>query len=147
MKILVCSDSHRNSEALDQLVKKHPEMDLYLHAGDSEDEEYSIRPFLSVKGNCDYFSDFPPLRILPTPQGNILIQHHPNINLSLLKKENIKFFIFGHTHVRHYEITSDIVFLNPGAISFARDSHELSYLILTIEKEKFDVSFHSLLDK
>ena len=58
MKILLVSDTHGNNVALDALVKKYPNMDLYLHCGDSESDEYSIYPFRSVKGNCDYFGDF-----------------------------------------------------------------------------------------
>ena len=55
MKILLVSDSHSDYTALDQLAAKYPNMDLYLHAGDSEQDEFSIKPFISVRGNCDHY--------------------------------------------------------------------------------------------
>ena len=48
MKILLVSDSHGDYSSLDRLYKMYPEMDLYLHAGDSEQDEFSIKPFISV---------------------------------------------------------------------------------------------------
>ena len=48
MKILLVSDSHSDYTALDQLAAKYPNMDLYLHAGDSEQDEFSIKPFINA---------------------------------------------------------------------------------------------------
>ena len=59
MKILLVSDSHGDYESLDRLAKMYPNMDLYLHAGDSEQDEWSIKPFVSVRGNCDHYYVFP----------------------------------------------------------------------------------------
>ena len=57
MKILLVSDSHGDYQSLDQLAKSFLAMDLYLHAGDSEQDEWSIKPFISVNDNlCIVFS-------------------------------------------------------------------------------------------
>ena len=147
MKILLVSDTHGNNEALDYLNKQYPNMDLYIHCGDSESDQYSIFPFRSVKGNCDYFGDFLEHLIIPTPFGNMLVQHRPNPDVSLLRKYHVKIFAYGHTHRRKFEKESGIYIINPGAISFARDKYDYSYCLLTIDKEKLDVEFHTLDEK
>lgn len=147
MKILICSDSHGNDQALEDIAKKYPDCDLYLHAGDSESDEWSINPFQSVLGNCDYRGDFPMRRIIDTPYGNLLIQHHPELPRDIVKQYNIKIFVHGHTHRRRQESFENILVFNPGSVSFPRDSHDLSFLILYINKEEVIPEFHTLFEK
>ena len=90
MRILLVSDSHGNSEALDKLLKKYPKMDLYLDAGDSESEQAGICPFLSVEGNCDYFPFDKKYRVY-TPMGYLLMKHKPQFSKEEI--ENNKFLI------------------------------------------------------
>lgn len=149
MKILICSDSHGDDQALEEVYKKFPKCDLYLHAGDSESDEWSIRPFESVQGNCDFRYDFPLRKIVNTPYGKLLIQHHPQLPLDIVKQYNIKIFVHGHTHTRKemYDEDYGLFIFNPGSISFPRDSHELSFLILEIDNNKVKATFHSLAEK
>ena len=144
MKILLVSDSHGNNEALEQLALKYPNMDFYLHLGDSESDEFLIRPFISVRGNCDYYYDFQDYLVIPTPMGNIFACHKPIISLSELNRHEAKFFISGHTHVRHHDVKNGIVYINPGAITHARDTHYLSYAILNITNGSYTLEFLSL---
>ena len=144
MKILVVSDAHGNEELMLQLVKEYPKMDLYLHAGDSEQDEWSIKPFISVRGNCDHYYDFPNYLVIPSPAGNIYVQHTPYISKSVLNEHNIKIVIHGHTHIRRNEMINGILYINPGAISYARDKYDGSYAILTIEDKKIEVKFYTL---
>lgn len=146
MRILLISDSHGNNEAIDKLLKLYPKMDLYLHAGDLEADEQSIRPFDCVKGNCDHFSRLPERRIIHTPFGALLMTHLPYLPVDIAKEYNIKIFIYGHTHRRKFELVNGIYYINPGAISFPRDGFELSYAILNITADKVEVEFKSLLD-
>lgn len=144
MKILLVSDSHSDYQALDELAKKYPNMDLYLHAGDSEQDEFSIKPFISVRGNCDHYYDFPNFLVIPSPKGNIYVQHTPFVSKSVINEHNAKIVIHGHTHTRRFETRQGIVFINPGAISYARDKYDGSYAILTIEDNKLEVQFYTL---
>ena len=144
MKILLVSDSHGNNEALDLLVKNYPDMDIYLHLGDSESDEFSIYPFRAVKGNCDYFGDFQQYLVIPTPYGNLFAQHKPTPNSELLRANNIKIFCYGHTHVRNYTKVNGLICINPGAISFARDKYDCSYAILEITSKEVLVEFHTI---
>ncbi len=144
MRLLLVSDTHGNNEALDRLSNMYPNMDFYLHLGDSESDEWSIRPFISVRGNNDYGSSFESFLVIPTPMGNIFACHHNRISRSELSVHNAKFFIHGHTHTRKHEIIDRIIEINPGAISFARDTHDLSYAILEITSENYSLTFFSL---
>ena len=146
MQILLVSDNHGNFDALDKLLKKYPNMNLYLHAGDLEGDENSIRPFDCVKGNCDHFSNLPEKRIIQTPYGPLLMTHSPDVALKTIKENNIKIFIHGHTHRRRFECIDGIYYINPGAISFSRDGFDLSYAIVNITSEIVKVEFKSLLD-
>ena len=144
MKILLVSDSHGNNEAINMLLKQYPNMDLYIHCGDSESDEFSLYPYRSVMGNCDLAYDFPHHLIIPTPYGNMLVQHKPNPDADLLRSNHIKVFAYGHTHVRKYSEEFGIVCINPGSISFARDKYDGSYAIVTITEKKVEVEFHTL---
>lgn len=48
MKILVVSDTHGEIDNLRKVLTKHPNMDLYLHAGDSELSPEELFPFITV---------------------------------------------------------------------------------------------------
>lgn len=147
MKILICSDSHGNDRALVDIYLANPKCDLYLHAGDSESDAWSIVPFESVLGNCDYRYDFPLRKIIDTPYGKLLIQHHPNMPRDIIKQYDIKIFVHGHTHIRKDKTEDGIRILNPGSIAFPRDRYDLSYVILNITENDCMVEFHSLLEK
>ena len=144
MKILLVSDSHGDYESLDRLFKIHPNMDLYLHAGDSEQDEFSIKPFISVRGNCDHYYDFPNYLVIPSPAGNIYIQHTPFVSKSIISEHKAKIVIHGHTHTRRNELIGGILFVNPGAISYARDKYDGSYAILEIENNQIEVKFYTI---
>ena len=144
MKILVVSDSHSDCESLDRLYKMYSNMDLYLHAGDSEQDEFSIKPFISVRGNCDHYYDFQNYLLIPSPVGNIYVQHYPQVSKSVINEHNVKVVIHGHTHTRRHEIINGILYVNPGAISFARDKYSGSYAIIKIENNDIEVKFYTL---
>lgn len=147
MKLLVVSDSHGNNQALEQLQLIYPNMDLYLHLGDSESDEFCIKPFISVEGNCDFYPNFQNYLIIPTPLGNIFACHSPYISKGEIVSKKAKFFLHGHTHKRRFETIDNITYLNPGSISFARDGNDLSYMILEITDKGFEVAFKCLDDK
>ena len=145
MKIILASDSHGNTEALKKIAKKHPNADLYLNLGDSESDEFSISPFISVKGNMDYFSNFRDYVIIPTPYGNLYATHKPPI-IDDIKSLNqpIKIICHGHTHKRRFEKINNILYINPGSISYSRDGNDLSYCTIEITKLGINYEFYSL---
>ena len=145
MKILLVSDTHGNNEVLDKLVKLHPDMDLYLHLGDSESTPEMLRPFVTVKGNCDYFSTADEKFMVRTDVGYLFATHKPPLVDPIeAEKCGIKIICHGHTHKRRFEKIGNIVYINPGAISYARDGHDLSYLIIEIENNRVKHTFMNI---
>lgn len=145
MKILIVSDSHGNQDTLDQILLQNPRMDLYLHAGDSLQNPYTLKPFISVKGNCDYDINLLENIKLKTPYGFLYMQHKPYFSSNVLNDDNIKIFISGHTHIRQFKKIDNKYFINPGSIAFSRDPLGPSYCILTIDKDNVDCQFYDLL--
>ena len=141
MNILIVSDSHGNDQKLQSLYKQYPNMDLYLHAGDSQSMSAAILPFDSIRGNCDYY-DFDAKRLIYTPRGYLLMKHFPNLSAKEMK--DIKFFIHGHTHRYKIETQGDVLIICPGSISYPRDDSLGSYAILKIEEDKVEVTIYEL---
>ncbi|MDD6302112.1 MAG: YfcE family phosphodiesterase [Bacillales bacterium] len=148
MKIVVISDSHGDFDIVRKIALSNPNADIYLHLGDSQlENDYYLDPFVSCKGNCDYFSSFPNYRIIHTPYGNIYAEHghlHSYINKDFLIKHNCKIYLFGHSHIHYEKQEDDFYFLNPGSVSLPRDGTSGTYLILDISKEKFTYQFKFL---
>jgi len=142
MKILIVSDTHGNNESLENLVKEYPNMDYYLHAGDSNLNQYELGSFIACKGNCDYFCDFVNIVELKTPFGKLRMQHHPISNIASLKKDDIKIFIHGHTHIKEHKEIDGIHIICPGSLILPRDGDFGSYCILEISENKVSVSFN-----
>ena len=58
-KIVVMSDSHGYHQMINRVKELEPDGDYYVHCGDSEAETYMMQDWLCVKGNNDWYSDFP----------------------------------------------------------------------------------------
>ena len=144
MKILLISDTHGKNKIVDELYRIYPNMDYYLHAGDSCTEGYALYPFESVRGNCDYDYNLNEQLLISTPMGNLLMKHVPNMLESDLKKLNIKFFVFGHLHERHFELKNDIYYISPGSTSYEKDKYKEGYVILEITDNDVKCEFFDL---
>ena len=140
-QIIVVSDSHFNTSILKDIAFKHQNADLFLHAGDSEDYEANIYPFVSVKGNNDYLIT-DEIRIITFENLRILLTHGHKMYLSKenivlkAKKHNCNVFIHGHTHVPYIEKVDDIYILNPGSLSYPRSVMGETYAIISIDDNK-----------
>ena len=143
MRILLISDSHGNNEAVDELIVKWPDVDMYLHAGDSECHPRSIYPFRVVRGNCDYSFDMQDELLIPTAFGNVLVRHKKEVTQKRLEKDNVKVFIYGHTHVPECVKRKGVAFINPGSLAYPRSELGQTYMILDLDEEKIEVSLYS----
>ncbi len=143
MKILIVSDSHGHNEILDDLIRQNKDVDIFLHAGDSEVPPHTLFPFRVVKGNCDYIFDMEEEYIIPSPFGNILLRHKDDRSITYLKEKDIKIYIHGHTHVKECYKKNGICYINPGSIVYARDG-ESSYAILTSDEYNCYLAFYEV---
>lgn len=139
MKILIMSDSHRDDETLANILKKHPEVDLKIHAGDSclDLHDPLIRDMLVVRGNHD-FQPFP--EYLVQPPFFICHGHTFGVYVSFddiikaAKENHCRIVIHGHTHIAYDEIHDGIRIINPGSVMFNRGSYGFgTYVIMDSE--------------
>jgi putative phosphoesterase len=144
MKIVLVSDNHGDLSSLKRVLSIENDADIYLHAGDSELLEDDIRPFLSIKGNCDHFFNFKNQIIFDTSLGKMLLRHSPNITKYEIDNLNIKIFVHGHTHIKRFEKIDDVYYINPGSLTRPRDSQIGSYAIIEIINKNIKVTFKSL---
>lgn len=140
MKILFLSDTHGDDSVISKIHQLHPDMDRYIHGGDSESLPCLISPFISVLGNRDQCYDFQETIIMDTPQGKLMVKHIPDTDIEYLKNNGIKFYLHGHTHLKRNEIIDDIYFLNPGSLTRPFDGF-VGYIILDITKEEIKIKF------
>ena len=144
MKILLVSDTHGHDEIYSELYKMYPKIDLYLDAGDSQVDQDSIYPFISVRGNCDYYPFDEKYRIY-TPVGYLLMEHKPRFTNEEIEAN--KLLIHGHTHMVDVYEENGHVFICPGSTHLSRDITDGCYLILILEPNKIDVEVYKIKTK
>ncbi|WP_018130994.1 metallophosphoesterase [Effusibacillus pohliae] len=130
MKICVISDSHGRTDRIDQILRRHLEIDLLLHAGDHADDVADRRDVRckAVCGNCDVAGTAPDEQLLDLAGLRVLLTHGHlyKVKQTLLplsyraKETNAQLVIFGHSHVPVIVEEEGIVFLNPGSLSYPR---------------------------
>ncbi|WP_096435979.1 metallophosphoesterase family protein [Alteribacter populi] len=155
MKALIVSDSHGWREELKQVIDRHQEeVDIMIHCGDSEIEPGSpeLSGVKTVKGNCDFYKDFPEEIVEETAGVRFFAGHGHllNVKMSSLQlkykgeESNADVICFGHSHVPTAFTEDGMVFINPGSIRLPRQVTVGTYVIADITAEKADVTFYSL---
>jgi putative phosphoesterase len=148
MKILVCSDSHGDTQVLEKLFYSNQDCNLFLHCGDSGLPKYLTSSFVMVKGNCDFF-DYPLKRDIKTKWGTIHMEHGDAVYFdkkSYIENLHCFIFLFGHTHVKEHGFDGKTYVFNPGSLTRPRDGDSGSYLIINIDDESgiLTYKFHQI---
>lgn len=144
MEIICTSDSHGRIDILRKIYEKHPNADIYLDAGDSEQSENQLFPFISVMGNCDGYVDIR-YRIINFKSFKLYIFHGDKALLSLealaqrAKSHNCNIIIHGHTHTPHYSIFNNVHIICPGSVSLPRSRAGATYAIININDDELNV--------
>ena len=139
MKILVLSDSHRETDYLRLAVKKeNPDAVVHLgdHAWDADEleREYPILPLCRVKGNCDFGESRYPEKWLIHWEGVKLLAvhgHKQSVKSGLLQlkytalEAGAQIVLFGHTHMPFCAEQDGLWMLNPGACGGRSPSYGL----------------------
>lgn len=154
MKALIVSDNHKDEYRMQELIDIYEnEIDLWLHCGDSE---FGVNhplwaTFKTVRGNMDWESQFPEVRIeeLGDTTFGVLHGHKHQVKFSLdsmadVAKENDASVIFyGHTHIAKVDKMDDVFFINPGSISQPRGQLRIgSYAIYEKKGENEFIYFY-----
>lgn len=155
MKILCVSDTHGELTNLKQLINLEENIDFLLHAGDrmADVEFLQERSFniVTVKGNLDQKARGNWEEIINITDKKILLTHGHKYrvkyglnNLSYRAKElGVEIVIFGHTHRSCKVEQDDILYLNPGSLSYPRDG-SVSYGLIKIKGKEIKAKIKSI---
>ena len=137
MKLLVLSDSHRETEHM-LLALRREKPDAVVHLGDHADDadviarEFPYLPLYRVRGNCDYYDDGTPEQVLLRWESMRILAvhgHRYGVKSGLLrlqyaaKEREAQVALFGHTHCAYCEALDGLWLLNPGACGGSRPSY------------------------
>jgi putative phosphoesterase len=124
--------------------KLKADLEYIFHLGDHYSDAMILKeafpelPFLSVCGNCD-FGVKAPKDILTDINGKkIFLTHGHNYGvkssyeqlIAAAQSRSADICLFGHTHITDVFYSGDILFLNPGSISYSRNVNEPTYGVL-----------------
>ena len=153
MNIFVISDTHGHLEKAYDMYNKISEtddIDMIIHCGDYQRDAGLVEqtlavPTISVKGNCDG-SRGRDIRVIETPAGNVLVTHGHmervewdyNNLLYLAEENDCIAACFGHTHIPVFEKYNGITLVNPGSLTFPRDSSKGSCALLHLTEDVVD---------
>lgn len=143
LKLLIVSDSHKESNDLISLFEKYPDH-TKIHLGDYQIDEDILNQYkvIFVKGNCD-FSKADKEKVLFLDNKKFFITHGDRYkvkstynNIFYKAQElNADYCLFGHTHIKTKFSEENIWFLNPGSFKSER-----SYIIIENDEIKFKCS-------
>ncbi len=132
MKLLVFSDSHGNCSDMKRAIKRHKNAQVIFFCGDGHNDiqdmmaEFPDKQFYSVKGNCDWYCDFPSLLTVTVCGKKIMLTHGhiQRVKESLYSlaalghQENADIVLFGHTHSQLTTADGRMLIMNPGSVGF-----------------------------
>lgn len=131
MRILVVSDTHRDSAALRRAILAQPTAEAVIHLGDGAEEaeemklNFPEKMFLLVRGNCDWGSTLPPEGIAEFSGKRIFYTHGYTYNvkyglyeaLTAARRSKADVLLFGHTHEPLAEYRDGVYLMNPGSLN------------------------------
>lgn len=147
MRILVISDSHGSTLAIDKAISAQPLAKHIFFLGDklSDIEDFDIlypdRIFHTVSGNCDFYSQTPSHDMTEVAGKRIFFTHGHEYGvksgtshlLSYGRALGSDIILYGHTHIADTEYANGIYSVNPGSIGNSRGGKN-SYAFIDIEK-------------
>ncbi len=143
MKVVLMSDSHGRNRNIDMIMDIEKDADMFLHCGDIECDELTYPFMKTVRGNNDYYGDYPEMIKLVLGTHRVLMLHSHHVfsrdrmkAMSVLaKQEECDMVFYGHTHVAKDTMVEGIRLINPGSLYYSRDGRPISYCIVTIDQD------------
>lgn len=130
MRILVVSDTHGDAWALQRAILEQPKAEVIIHLGDGAPEaanaqaSFPDRRFFLIRGNCDWGSALPALRVVDLGGKRFYCTHGMAEHVkdgeyeAVLRARSAKadVLLFGHTHIPISEYREGLYILNPGSL-------------------------------
>ena len=141
MKIIIFSDSHRELDGMRTVIAQE-KPDYVFHLGDHDTDaealmrEYDTLPIVTVRGNCDGWSDTPKTRVFNLGGKRFFLCHGHTLGVkegylratyaALEQKADV--LLFGHTHIpccacEETEPGQRLYLLNPGSCGGYRPTY------------------------
>lgn len=145
-KILVISDSHGNDEVMNDILLKHRDCDIKVHAGDSYLEKEEILSIFTyaVAGNNDN-NNLPFTVFFYVENIKVCLCHSHTIATpgfryveklaEFAKTNNCDLLIHGHSHYALDSYINNVRVICPGSIQFPRVILKKSYCIISVDKK------------
>lgn len=146
-RILAFSDTHGYTDKCEAILKKIPQVDLVLHAGDIAADCRTLQKlhpnFQCVVGNNDLFCRDPREKMIEAAGKTIFLTHGHlyGVKSSLhrlaqhSKDLGADITVFGHTHRSFCGYENGVLLVNPGSSAGAY-SDDASFAIIEIEDGK-----------
>jgi len=129
MKIIVVSDTHGSSAALEKVMELNSNADAAVHCGDSRGEMEAVKQkyphikYYEVQGNCDFGSPLPLTLTFELDGFKYMVTHGHAYNVKFglgrliraAQDEGVNAVFFGHTHCACDEVFDGIHLINPGS--------------------------------
>ena len=135
IRLLVLSDSHGDSYALEKAIRAQKTAEVILFLGDGAQEAQEIaqrlpadRTLIAVRGNNDWRSRLPLSEEL-TLEGQKLffthghayqVKHGLEQIVEAAEARRADMLLFGHTHTPYTQYISGLHVLNPGSVAFSK---------------------------
>ena len=134
MKILVISDTHKNTDMLRRALDNHPDIEHVFHLGDLTSDvdavraDYPERTFYCVSGNNDSDALYPLTGLCELNGRTIYYTHghrqrvhdHPYRLIAEARQSGADIALFGHTHIPCALESDGLLVFNPGSASRPR---------------------------
>ena len=166
LEIIIVSDNHRARKGLAKVVEYHSSADHFLHCGDSnlESGDEAMKPFVTVRGNTDYFQGYQEDEFIQLPFDEriwVTHGHRYSVNsgisdlimsaklgraMAMAEIQPIDIVFYGHTHKVDVKMQEGILVINPGSISRPRDGVHRTYARLVITTDFYDVQVLDISD-
>jgi len=151
MKLLIISDIHGNYDVLNKIINNE-DFDYLVILGDLFSYDYNkskslmiidllkkyINKMILIKGNCDNTILYSNLEkysfdivTLPFNNKQVTFTHGHLYNKYNMPSNHGSIIITGHTHTPSLYEEKNIVYLNPGSISYPRKSIYKTYATFT----------------
>ena len=151
MKILVMSDSHNNTEGLENVAQK-VKPDMILHLGDHVKDAHKLQRLLpqmtihAVRGNCDFqpveenelLLSFAGAKVFMTHGHNYDVKNGLSSLIRRAKQQKADLALFGHTHQALLQQEDGLWLMNPGHLERYPILSPASYGVVNIESGKLD---------
>lgn len=149
MRLLAISDTHGRPALIDRVLRREAEVREVFFLGDVVRDieeimpEYPEKNFHIVRGNCDYFCNYPLFDIAEYKEYGVSVYYaHGHRHFVKSGSEGIleaaqgvgaDIALYGHTHVSGIDYRDGVYIINCGSLALPRNG-AASYAVIDITK-------------